>query len=971
MKTPIALAGASALVLVLAIAPADLARAQQAEAMEEVVVTGSRIRRNPLNEPVAIMEIGEAEIESTGMTNLGEALQQLPITGSAVNSKFNVPGNSGFPQDGSGIGAGAVQLSIRNVSAKRTLVLVDGKRWIAGASASGVPNAVDLNTIPDNVIERIEILQDGASAIYGSDAIGGVVNIITRQNFEGFRLDAQAGSYLSENDGESYEFSGLWGGGNDTTHFVLSMGYRDERGVETWDRARSRFPTPDATSCDAGGCSSFTPQARLVFGPNIGPDGGFQDITLNDGVLNDGGANIPQWDPNDPDGGADFHAFSTADRFNFNGPGFNFLRTPNERVNVYANVRHDLAPNVTMFARASYTNRSSETKAAPEPLCLGNGCGTRITDNFVISATNPYNFTGLDLSVANGNLEFFGRRPLESGPRLFFQDVNTYMITAGLEGEFQRAGRNFYWDLTAGYGDNRGFQEKYNSHNAARLQVAMGPIDVCNATPNCVPFNFFGGQGPDGTGSITEEMLNFVRYTQRDFSEQTLKNFAFNIGGDVIELPAGWMGFAAGIEYRDHEGSFRPDPVAASGETAGIPSGATAGGFDVTEFYGELNIPLISGAPLADLLELNVAARQSDYSTSGSKSTYKVSGLWRPIDQLSFRSSVSTGFRAPGIGELFGGAAREDFTFLDPCADYLGTEGSASGGRDTPQPANIQANCAALGVDPGLTQLNPQLSALSVGNDQLEPEESDNITFGVVYSPAWSEGQAWSDGITLSVDYYSVEIDSAVQGLSPDELITACVETLDPVFCDNTPRTSSGQLDTVQNKLQNLGGIDASGVDIAFNYLSPETSIGTFTVDVDATHLAEYKEFTNNPDGTQSVNDLTGTAPDETFFRAFPEWRAVTSVGWALNRFTGSLRFRWFDEMDNDGNKLDSVMFTDLRLSWNPSFADDSMTFTVGFNNVLDEDPPVCQACGVIGFNPVVHDIPGRVGYVRFSYQPQ
>ena len=967
MKTPIALAGASALVLGLAIAPADLARAQEAEEMEEVVVTGSRIRRNPLNEPVAIMEIGAGDIEQTGVTNLGDALQQLPITGSAVNSKFNVPGNSGFPQDGSGIGAGAVQLSIRNVSAKRTLVLVDGKRWIAGASASGVPNAVDLNTIPDNVIERVEILQDGASAIYGSDAIGGVVNIITRQNFEGFRLDAQAGSYIEDNDGESYEFSALWGGGNDTTHFVLSMGYRDERGVETWNRDRSKYPSPDATSCDAGGCSSFTPQARLIFGPNLND----LDITLNDGVLNDGGANIPQWDPNDPSGGADFHAFSTADRFNFNGPGYNFLRTPNERVNIYANVRHELAPNVTLFARGSYTNRSSETKAAPEPLCLGNGCGTRITDNFLISASNPYNFTGQDLSVANGNLEFFGRRPIESGGRLFFQDVNTYMISTGLEGEFQGAGRNFYWDLTAGYGDNRGFQEKRNSHNAAKLQVAMGPIDVCNATPNCVPFNFFGGQGPDGTGSITEEMLNFVRYTQRDFSEQTLKNFAFNIGGDVIELPAGWMGFAGGIEYRDHEGSFRPDPIAASGETAGIPSGPTAGGFDVTEFYGELNIPLIADVALADLLEVNLAARSSDYSTSGSKETYKVSGLWRPFDQLSLRGSASTGFRAPGIGELFGGAAREDFTFLDPCADYLGTEGADNGGRDAAQSAEIQANCATLGVAPGLTQINPQLSALSIGNDQLKPEESDNVTFGVVYSPAWSEGQAWSDGVTLSVDYYSVEITDAVQGLSPGELIDACVETLDPAFCVNTPRTSSGQLDTVQNKLQNLGGIDASGYDIAFSYLSPETSIGTFTVDVDATHLSEYKETTNNPDGTQSVNDLTGQAPDETFFRAFPEWRAVTSVGWTMNRFTGSLRFRWFDEMENEGTKLDSAMFTDLRLSWNPSFADDSMTFTLGFNNVLDEDPPVCQNCGVIGFNPVVHDIPGRVGYVRFSYQPQ
>jgi iron complex outermembrane receptor protein len=950
------------------VTPANIAQAQQADELEEVIVTGSRIRRNPLNEPVAIMEIGAGDIERTGLTNLADALQQLPISGSAINSQFNVPGNSGFPQDGSGIGAGAAQLAIRNVSAKRTLVLVDGKRWIAGASASGVPNAVDLNTIPDNVIERVEVLQDGASAIYGSDAIGGVVNIITRQNYEGFRLDAQAGSYLSENDGESYEFSGLWGGGNETTHFVLSMGYRDERGVETWDRSRSAYPVPDTTSCDVPGtlCSSFTPQARLLFGPNLND----QNITLNDGVLNDGGANIPQWDPNDPDGGPDFHAFTSADRFNYNGPGFNYLRTPNERVNVYANVRHDLAPNVTMFARASYTNRSSATKGAPEPLCLGNGCGTRITDNFVIGADNPYNFTGLELSVANGNLEFFGRRPLESGGRLFFQDVNTYMITAGLEGEFQGANRNFYWDLTAGYGDNRGFQEKYNSHNAAKLQVAMGPLAVCDATPGCVPFNFFGGQGPDGNGSITQEMLDYVRYTQRDFSEQTLKNYAFNVGGDVVELPGGMMGFAAGIEYRDHAGSFRPDPIAASGDTAGIPSGPTDGGFDVTEFYGELNIPLISGAALADLLEVNIAVRQSDYSTSGDQTTYKTSALWRPIDQLSFRGSFSTGFRAPGIGELFGGAAREDFTFLDPCADYTGIVGSGAGGRDDPQPANIQANCATLGVPVGLAQINPQLSALSIGNDQLQPEESDNVTFGFVYSPAWSEGMAWSDGMTLSIDYYSVEITDAVQGISPGELIDACVNTLDPLFCDNTPRTSSGQLDTVQNRLQNIGAIDASGMDIAFSYLSPETGVGTFTVDIDATYLDEYKETTNNPDGTQSVNDLTGTHPDETFFRAFPEWRAVTTVGWNMNRFTGSLRFRWVDEMTLDsGSTLDSAMFTDLRLSWNPDMMNDALTISVGLNNLLDEDPPVCDACGVIGMSPVSHDLPGTVGYLRVSYE--
>ena len=976
---------AAALVLNLLANPEQLVSAQEADELEEVIVTGSRIRRNPLDEPVAIMDIGSEELKGTGLTNLGDALQNLPISGSAVNSQFNVPGNSGFPQDGSGIGAGAVELSIRNVGAKRTLVLVDGRRWVAGASASGVPSAVDLNSIPDNVIERIEILQDGASAIYGSDAIGGVVNVITRQNYEGFRVDAQSGGYLSDNDGESSEISALWGGGNDRTHFVLSASYNDEKGIETFDRARSAFPTPDATSCLAGGCSSFTPQARLVFGPNFNglyrngvpdptctsadPDCGAPDITLNNGVLNDGMGNIPVFDPNDLNAG-DYHEFSTADRFNFNGPGFNYLRTPNERVNFYANVRHELMDNVTLFARMSYTNRSSETKGAPEPLCLGAGCGTRITDNFVISALNPFNPFGQDLSVALGTLEFFGRRPLESGGRMFFQDVNTYMYSTGLEGEFSSGGRDFYWDIVAGYGDNRGFQEKQNSHNAAKLQIAMGDPAVCAAVPNCVPFNYFGGQGPNGTGSITPEMLEFVRYTQRDFSEQTLKNFAANISGDIAEMPAGPLGFAAGVEYRDHEGSFRPDPIAASGETAGIPSGATAGGFDVTEYYGELRIPLLAGVSGADLLEVNVAARNSDYSTSGSEATYKVSALWRPISELSLRGSFSTGLRAPGIGELFGGAAREDFTFLDPCADYEGTLGSANGGRDTPQPANIQANCMTLGVNPGLAQINPQLSALSTGNATLKAEESDNFTLGFVYSPEWSESLSWSDGMTLSVDFYDLEIQDAVQGLSPGQLIDGCVQSLDPTLCALTPRTASGQLDTVQNQLQNIGGIDASGVDVMFTYASPETNWGQFNLRVNATFLDEYKERTRNPDGSVVVNDLTGTHPDETFFRAFPELRTVTTLNWNKERWSGSLAIRWVDDMLLDsGSKLDSVAFTDLRASWNPDFADDAITISLGFNNVFDEDPPVCDACGIIGLSPVSHDLPGRVTYLRLTYE--
>ena len=969
MKRYLLSAGLVAAVLVLdfTVLPAQVAIAQDADELEEVIVTGSRIRRNPLDEPVAIMDISTQDLERTGLTNLGDALRQLPITGSAVNSQFNVPGNSGFPQDGAGIGAGAVQLSIRNVGAKRTLVLVDGRRWVAGASASGVPSAVDLNTIPDNVIERVEVLQDGASAIYGSDAIGGVVNIITKQDYDGFKVEAQTGSYLSEDDGESYEISGLWGGGNDTTAFVVSASYAEEKGVETADRSRSAYPNPDATSCDVSGslCSSFTPQGRFILGPNLGG----ASITLNDGVLNDGMSNIPVFDPMDPDGGADFHAFTNADRFNYNGPGFNFLKTPNERVNFYANVRHSLTDQITLFATASYTNRSSETKAAPEPLCFFD-CGNRIADATVISALNPYNPFGADLSVALGTAAFFGRRPLESGGRLFFQDVNTYMYSAGLEGEFAAGGRDFYWDLVGGYGDNRGFQEKFNSHNQANLQVALGDPAVCAQVPNCVPFNLFGGQGPDGTGSFTDDMLNYITYTQRDFSEQTLKNFAFNIGGDLADMPAGTLGFAAGLEYRDHDGSFRPDPIAARGETAGIPSAPTTGAFDVTEFYGELNIPLLAGVSGADYLEANLAIRSSDYSTFGSETTYKGSGLWRIYEDLSIRASFSTGFRAPGIGELFGGAAREDFTHMDPCTDYTAILGSAANGRDTPQPANIQANCMTLGAPVGLAQVNPQLSAVSAGNSTLQAEESDNWTAGFVYSPSWVDGQAWTDGISLSIDFYNLEIDDAIQGRDPGDLIDACVATLDPVLCAGVPRNPSGTIGLVNNQLQNIGAIEASGLDIMLNYLTPETSVGQFNVRFNATKLSDYEERTSNPDGTVIVNDLSGRHTDETFARAFPDLRLNTTIDWMRDRWNGSLVFRWTDDMvADDDTKIDSVMFTDLRASYNPPVFDDALTVSIGFNNLLDEDPSFCSACGVIGLSTVSHDLPGRVGYLRVTYE--
>ena len=928
---------------------------------DQIVVTGSRILSSPLTERAPLVELSTTDLQRSGLTNLGDTLQQLPSMGTAINSNFNVPGNSGFPQDGNGIGAGAVQVALRNLGAKRTLVLVDGKRWIPGASASGVPIAVDLNTLPAAAIERIEVLQDGASAVYGSDAIGGVVNIIMKKDFKGMHVALQNGEYASEGDGQATQISGVWGGGGEGTDLVISASYFNEEGVTTTDRAQSAFPNPFATSCDVPGtlCSSFTPQGRFILGPNFD----FASITLNNGVLNDGGANIPFFDPNNP-GSGDFHTFTSADRFNYNGQDFNYLQTPNERVNLYASLIHELNESTRFTLKGAYTNRKSDTRAAPEPLCLGNGCGNRIAENILIHRDNPFNPFGVDLSVANGNLEFFGRRPLESGPRVFVQDVNSYMGTAGLEGWFTAGDKNYFWDVSASYGDNRAFQQKFGSHDIAKLAVALGDPTVCAAVPNCVPFNFFGGQGPGGTGSITQEMLNYVGYVQRDFSEQTLFDFTANITGELFQTSSGLISFAAGAEYREQDGSFQPDPIAARGETAGIPSAPTAGGFDVTEFYAEVNVPINFDSGI-DYLEFNGAARYSDYSTFGGEGTYKIGALLRPTSELSLRASFATGLRAPGIGELFGGAAREDFTFLDPCADVLGVIGSANGGRDTPQPPNIIANCAALGVPVNFAQRNPQISAVSAGNEQLIPETSDSYSFGFVYSPEGNERGRWS----VSADLYDITIDDAVQGRDPGDVVTACVNTLDPFFCDSVERASSGLINLVDNQLQNIGSVEASGADFVFRWRSKETHSGLFDFAFNATYLDEYVERTNNADGSQTVTDRTGTITNETFQRAFPEWKALASLDCSRKRFGSSVKMRWVYEMiQTSGSTLDSRFFVDLQLRYRPKVSNDSMSLVLGINNVLDEDPALCDACGVIGMAPIVHDLPGTVVFLRLEW---
>ncbi|MFQ5567846.1 MAG: TonB-dependent receptor, partial [Paracoccaceae bacterium] len=560
------------------------------------------------------------------------------------------------------------------------------------------------------------------------------MNIITRDDFEGFEASAYGGAY-KEGDGVTQEYDVSFGATGDRSRVFFNVSFVKQDSVSAGDRGISEFPVAGAGRC-LDTCSSGTPQGRFVFFEPA--SGGVLSITLNDGVLNDGGANIPLFDPSLATG--DFHAFRTEDRFNFQP--FNHLVTPNKRVSFFGKAEYDITDDILFRAVATYTNRKSQNQAAPEPLFIGPAAGNgNIMDTISIDATNPFNPFGFSLDA--NSLIFAGRRPLEAGPRIFNQNVDTWVITGTLEGQSEFAGRSLFWDLNVTWSQSQANQRKFGAFNAAKLKQALGPIDQCidptsgDSIGGCVPFNFVGGQGPDGTGSITQEMLDFVTFIQKDESQQQLFDLSFNITGDAFELPAGPIGYALGYEHRMNEGFFTPSPVVTAGESAGVLAFPTEGEFNVDEFYGEINVPLLADAPMIENLAVNGAFRVSDYNLFGSETVFKLGANWRANSDLLIRFNYAEGLRAPGIGELFNTGSRFDSTINDPCSNVAA------------QPANIQTNCAALGVPASFQQTNFQVGVKTGGNPDLRPESSESFTVGFVYDASFLEGQMGIESLVI------------------------------------------------------------------------------------------------------------------------------------------------------------------------------------------------------------------------------
>ena len=914
------------------------------EYVEEIVVTGSRIPRKELSTAAPVTVLDKEQLERTGRTTIGEILQSIPEQSNAINTQFNNSGN------------GATRVNLRGLGTARTLVLLNGRRHVAGGD--GADGTVDLNAIPASAIQRVEVLKDGGSAVYGSDAIAGVVNIITRKDFSGTEFRAFSG-VSQRGDGLLYDLSLTTGQSTERGNILFSAGYYTQRDVFAGDRGFSKFDTAYnwRSRRFATEGSSSTPRGLIIDGEGTAGNEVWNTlVSANpDGLytLDDNGQ---------------FRAFDASgveeaggDLYNYQPD--NYLVTPSERAHVYATGGLRLGGNARAFFEATYTNRQSAQQLAAEPLFT-------LTEGLEVSAQNVFNPFGRNFGDVR-------RRLVEFGTRDFFQDLTTFRIVTGVEGKFSDDFgplNGFGWDVAFNYGRTQGINTKQGLLQRSRLAAAIGPSfrdpetqqAVCG-TPeapiaDCVPLNLFGGPG-----TITKEMADYLSYrgTARGFTQQ--QSVTANVGGEMFRVSqnARPSGVAFGLEHRREGGAFIPDPLTAKGDTTGNKEAPTEGRFYVNEAYAELSVPVMGATDAAtgenrDVLEFTGAARFFSYNTFGSDFTYKVGGRFSPVRDVTVRATFSTAFRAPSINQLFLGAGDAFPGVTDPCSE-----------REQGSP--LDAACDADGVPENLRDVRTQQLAREGGNINLKPETANVLTAGVVYEP-----QYFKD-FSATVDYYLINVDQAITQVTSAVILSSCYPTeagATPELCERIHRNANGLITFIEDPLTNVGGDKTGGVDVSLRY-SPMTPYGRFGFSVDGTWLQKFDRTLASGNVVRAKNTYDLTA-------VYSDLKANVGVSWARDALSAAVNMRFingFRECENNScsvqsedappplfrNVSDYYAF-DASVMYDMETAAGTITGQLGVNNLFDTPPAVVANGFLASSDAATYDYMGRYFFLRLTY---
>ncbi len=884
-------------------APAAPVLAQEA-ALQEVTVVGSRIRRVDEVSSSPVQTLGEADLRINGAISIGETLQALP----SVGPSLNLNGSAGTSH-------GSASLNLRNLGENRSLVLVNGHRWVNGAGTRGFRDFVDLNTIPQAIIERVEVLQDGATAIYGADAIAGVVNIQTYRKFEGSRVKAYFGQ-ADAGDRESIGADLLLGHSFGSSNWMLALSYVDKKPIYSQDRALTAIPLNGLSLGTPEGLFRENGLAAVVGFPYVAANG----ITRDPGV---DGSVASNWRAVNP----------ATDRFNRYDN--NYVTGPLTLRSVYLQNTTDFGDSLEFRLEALYNERESDQLfSGAAPVVRGGSRGFIIAND---PRVNPFGitFSGSDFRIEN----FFE----DVGQRVNAQTVETLRIGAGLAGDLPNGWR---WDGFLSWAENEGTFTSRNQVDLDRLALGLRACsttgitaDVSDLASGCVPVNMFN--------PLTPAMVDYIRYTGRDVNKAEQVDFTLNLTGDLFQLPAGPLAFAAGFEYREEKGLDTPDSynnaaprVNTYQTTTSAPRDGTDGKYDLNEFYVEFDVPLLSNTPGAQELRLQAAARYSDYSTFGDTTNGKVGLAWRPVDSLLVRGTWAEGFRAPSILELFEGLRQTSVPVSDPCS---------GGGAGLP-------GCA--GVPATYVQPTANVPATVGGNPDLQPETSENLSLGFVLTPTALPGAS------LTVDWFSIEIEDTISAYGAQNLLDLCAST--GQRCGFIERESSGEIANVADGPINLNNTKVEGVDIVARYLL-EADSGTWSFMLSGARLLDLEERSTLPDGSEFVVDKVGTAASR---EAFPKWRATFQTQWSKGAWSGSYKARYIGDTveepsPGDFRKIRTVTYHDVAGGYD---FDNGLSIRIGVDNVTDKQPPVSLTNLNINFDINTYDPVGRFFYGRLTW---
>ena len=929
-----------------AVAQTAAAPQEEASSVDEIIVTGSRIQRRDADSVGPLLTLTAEDIKNSGAISVGDLLQRLPSAGVSLNSNGT---------QGTSYGASSINLRYlggAEGSGNRVLVLVDGHRWVDGVGQRGFRDFVDLNTIPLGMIDGIEVLKDGASAIYGADAIAGVVNIRSIRDFDGVRVSTRAG-ITSESDGQQYSAVVNWGRRFDNSSVVLSASYAREDEILTADRERTALSLVPLTAPGTSPRGLFILPGlsnNAYFGTPTGFGAAANPITQI-GFGNYGAGNTAD------------NSFRTAtlpeDFYNTQAQGI-YSAGPSERYGLYGRYRTDLSDNVSLHVEGLYNRRRSNQLFSPVLLDIGGTAGT--IRGYSLANNHPFNPFGTANGVPTANALTFAANSAwrvrkvmsDVGNRDNIQDVETWRIAAGLEGTFTAFGSDWSWDLHGSWSYNEIASSALNGVNYERLFQGLGNPANCLASAGCVPINLFG--------PMTADMANYIRFTTRESNSTELLDVTYNVTGELFQLPAGPLSVAAGYEYRENRATDKPDAYANSTPvflsnvyttTTAQTRVPTIGKYSLHEGYVEFAIPVLADMPLAHSLDLSLAARYSNYDTVGDATTIKAGVGWRPVEQLLFRGTYSQGFRAPSILELFQGGREVSVQVIDPCNGGAPARPTLPGCAGIPGTYN-QANFNLNGLIPGVTS----------GNRNLEPETADTYSAGFAFEPEAIPG------FTLTVDWYDIKIKDAIAAQAAAQILGLCAAR-GGVYCDLVTRDpSTGAVTRLVQGSQNLSEIRTSGVDATARY-EFETGIGRFAAVVDASYLDEFTTVSPDPAGGADILDERAGKGDRAR-STYPHWKGQSSLRWSNGDWSALWRGRYIGESTDIVNTVkddvtEAIFYNDVEASYAFNMYD--ATVSVGVNNLFDEQPPASYANAPINYDIYTYDARGRSAYIRFGLQ--